>query len=35
MKEAASNFFHDTIISILSLPSDKDAEIFYVEKLHL
>lgn len=35
MKEATSNFFHDTFIPILSLPSGKDVKIFYMEKLHL
>lgn len=28
-------FFHDTFIPILSLPSDRDAKVFYVEKLFL
>lgn len=28
-------FFHDTFIPILSLPSDRGAKVFYVEKLLL
>lgn len=33
MKEATAHSFHDTLIPVLSLSSDREAKVFWVEKL--